>query len=94
MYPKLPRNVRSPLGFFTLVVLITETILGTVAGRASGPDFTLLIVSMVAIIVLLVVIVACIAYRQPEALIGMPPRSAARRCPECRLGPREENRPQ
>ncbi len=64
------RAVQTPLGFFTLLVLVAEVILGLLAGKASGSDFTILVVSMVSLLFLLVLIVAYIAYRNPDALTG------------------------
>jgi hypothetical protein len=48
------RSVQTPLGFFALVVLVGEAILGALAVRATGRDFTLLVAGMLVILVLLI----------------------------------------
>jgi hypothetical protein len=50
--------VKTPLGFFALVVLITEVILGGLAARATGLDFTLLVIGMLIVLISLIVVVA------------------------------------
>lgn len=60
--------VQTPLGFFTLAILVAEVILGLLAGKAGDSDFTLLVVSMVGLMFLLVLIVAYIAYKNPDVL--------------------------
>ncbi len=65
--------VRTPLGFFVLLVLIVEVILGLVTGLSSGTDRTYLIFGMLALIFLLVGIVSIIAVFRPEALYGRRP---------------------
>jgi hypothetical protein len=47
-----------PLSFFALVVLVVEGILALLAGKATGWDFTILLVSMVGLLFALVIIVA------------------------------------
>jgi hypothetical protein len=64
------KTVQTPLGFFVLVVLVTEVILATTATFSEGFDRTFLISGMVVLIFLLVAIVAFLAYRRPEALRG------------------------
>lgn len=66
-------TVQTPLGFFTLTVLVVEVVLGIVANFSQGSDRTYLIVSMIALIFLLVAIVASFAYFRPEALRGRRP---------------------
>jgi hypothetical protein len=66
-------TVQTPLGFFTLTVLVVEVILGLVATFSQGSDRSYLIISMIALIFLLVVIVAGFAYYRPEALRGKRP---------------------
>ena len=74
--PSLParadliRTVQTPLGFFVLVVLVVEGILGVTASLSEGSARTYLVVGMIAVIVLLVGIVAFMAYRRPEGLKG------------------------
>jgi hypothetical protein len=64
------QSVKTPLGFFTLVVLITEVILGVLAQKASGGDFTILVISMIALMFVLVGIVAYMSFRKPDTLIS------------------------
>lgn len=66
-------TVQTPLGFFTLTVLVVEVILGITANLSQGSDRTYLGISMIALIFLLVVIVAGFAYFRPEALRGKRP---------------------
>ena len=68
-------TVQTPLGFFTLSVLIVEIIIGITANFSQGSERTYLIICMIALIVLLVVIVASFAYFRPEALMGKRPIS-------------------
>jgi len=67
------QSVRTPLGFFTLAVLVVEAILGLTAYFSQGQDRTYLIVGMLVLIFLLVVIVAGMAVFRPEALSGVRP---------------------
>jgi len=67
------QTVRTPLGFFTLTVLVVEVILGIAANFSQGLDGSCLIVSMIALIFLLVAIVAGFAVFRPEALSGKRP---------------------
>ncbi|MFM0175834.1 hypothetical protein PQR33_41755, partial [Paraburkholderia sediminicola] len=65
------KEVKTPLGFFALVVLVVEAILGGVAALSGpGPDRTLTIGGMLLLILTLVLIVAYLAYSRPEALFG------------------------
>ncbi len=50
------RAVKTPLGFFSLVVLAVEAILGVVVGLSSGMDRTISIVGMIVLIGCLVVL--------------------------------------
>ena len=68
---KLISTVQTPLGFFSLVVLIVEAVLGSVAALSSGIDRTWLVIGMLALIFLLVVIVASMAIFRPKALYGI-----------------------
>jgi hypothetical protein len=67
---RIIETVQTPLGFFTLTVLVIEVILGLVANFSQGPDRTYLIIGMIVLIFLLVVIVSAFAYFKPEALTG------------------------
>ena len=62
--------VRTPLGFFALIVLVIEAIFAVVAGIANGVDRTITIGGMLFVILALISIVAYFAYRRPEALAG------------------------
>jgi hypothetical protein len=64
------RTVQTPLGFFVLVVLVVEAILGVVATFGAGFDRTLTIAGMLVLIASLIAIVAFLAYSRPEALAG------------------------
>jgi hypothetical protein len=66
-------TVQTPLGFFTLTVLIVEVILGITTNLSQGPERNYLVISMVALIFLLIFIVAGFAYFRPEALRGKRP---------------------
>jgi hypothetical protein len=63
-------TVQTPLGFFTLTVLVVEIILGFVASLSGGLDRTYLIIGMLILIFLLVIIVSILAFFKPEALMG------------------------
>lgn len=69
---ELINAVRTPLGFFVLVVLIVEIILGITTNFSSGNDRTYLIIGMLVLIVLLVLIVAGMAIFRPTSLYGLP----------------------
>lgn len=66
-------TVQTPLGFFTLTVLVVEVILGIAANFSQGSDRSYLIVSMITLIFLLVAIVTGFAFFRPEALKGKRP---------------------
>jgi|GEM_PF-3480143 len=66
-------TVQTPLGFFVLVVLIVEAILGITASSSSGNDKTFLIGGMLALIFLLVLIVSGMAVFKPPSLYGKAP---------------------
>ncbi len=68
-------TVQTPLGFFTLIVLVVEIILGLLAAKAEGTDFTILISSMVGLLFLLALIVAYLSYKKPEVLVSRSYRS-------------------
>lgn len=64
--------VQTPLGFFTLVVLVVEGILGSLAGTTfSGTERSTALYGMLAIIGALIIVVACFAVFRPEALSGI-----------------------
>jgi|GEM_PF-1818200 len=73
------REVQTPLGFFALIVLVAEAILGFLASKASGLDFTLLVGGMIFILLLLIVTVAFLAHKSPARLgYGTPSLPAAK----------------
>ena len=61
--------VKTPLGFFVLVVLLVEMIFAVAAGKFYDQR-TIIISSMLALIFMLVLIVAALACYRPEALNG------------------------
>ena len=63
-------SVKTPLGFFTLVVLLIEIIFGVVSAFVSPGLQSFLVISMVLLIFCLVGVVAYLAVRHPEALRG------------------------
>lgn len=67
------KTVQTPLGFFTLTVLVVEIVLGIAANFSQGLDRSYLLVSMIALIFLLVALVAGFAFFRPEALSGRRP---------------------
>jgi hypothetical protein len=68
------RSVQTPLGFSALVVLVVESILGGLAVRATGRDFTILVVGMLTTVLFLVVAVFWTARSDvpPSALTARP----------------------
>lgn len=71
----LIRVVRTPLGFFTLAILIVEGLLLALAINAKGADFTLLLWGMLVLAVLLVLSVLTIAVlqsRSKASAVSMP----------------------
>lgn len=63
--------VTSPLGFFVLVVLIVEALLGILAGLSGDADRAEFVRIMAAIIVMLIVVVSVLSWFRPDALMGM-----------------------
>jgi hypothetical protein len=64
--------VQTPLGFFTLVVLVVEGILGILLGTTlSGTDRSTALYGMLSIFAALIIVVACFAVFRPEALAGV-----------------------
>lgn len=67
----LIQAIRTPLGFFALVVLVVEAIFGVVAAAtADASQRDEIIYAMIALIFLLVLLVAVLAVFRPEALRG------------------------
>lgn len=69
----LVQTVKTPLGFFTLIVLIVEAILGITASFNQGTDRTYLILGMLFLLFILVIVVSLFAFFRPEALSGKRP---------------------
>ena len=74
---KVPSNrvgiistVKTPLGFFVLVVLVVEAILGGIAYASNTPNSTFALLGMIGILVLLIAVVVFLAVYRPEALRG------------------------
>lgn len=67
------RAVQTPLGFFSLVVLLVEVVLASGLPFSQGGERTALIAGMLALVFLLVLLVAGIAVFRPHALYGIPP---------------------
>jgi hypothetical protein len=65
---KIIQAVRTPLGFFTLVVLVIEAFMIYTCKDLSGSNLTLLIVGMIGILLLLVLIVGITICFYPESL--------------------------
>jgi hypothetical protein len=62
--------VKTPLGFFALVVLVVEAMLGGLALASTGEDRAFLIRAIPVILVALVILVAAMTILRPEALWG------------------------
>jgi class 3 adenylate cyclase len=73
--------VNTPVGFFILVVLIVEAIIGVLAGLRVSADTQGLVRVMTAIIVLLIGVVALLAWLRPDSLVGMRGKSVPRLAP-------------
>jgi hypothetical protein len=70
------QTVQTPLGFFVLVVLVVEIILGVLASSSKGGERTYLVLGMLGLIFMLVIIVALLAAFRPGALQGVQPTPA------------------
>jgi hypothetical protein len=62
--------VQTPLGFFVLVVLVFEAVIGVFAAFSDAAERARLIGYMVLLLLLLIAVVALLAYFRPEALRG------------------------
>jgi hypothetical protein len=60
------KSVQTPAGLFALVFLIVEGILGVLAARASGRDFTLLVGGKLVLFLSLVVVFGILATKNPD----------------------------
>jgi hypothetical protein len=70
--PSIIQTVKTPLGFFSLVILAAATIFGITANLSQGSDRTYLIVGTIILIFLLVIIVTVLAIKWPGVLVGEP----------------------
>jgi hypothetical protein len=61
--------VKTYLGFFVLVVLIVEVVLGAVALKAQGVNQMIALYGMLFVILVMVAVVSFFAYKKPEALL-------------------------
>jgi len=64
--------VKTPLGLFALVLLVVEAVLGALAIKAEGADFTILTVGLIGIMATIVIIVGLVVRKNPEILDGRP----------------------
>lgn len=63
--------VKTPLSFFTLLILVVEVVFGIIASMSSGNDRTYLIIGTLSIIFTLVLLVAFMAIFRPASLRGI-----------------------
>ena len=61
--------VKTYLGFFVLVILIVEIVLGAVALKAQGVNQLITLYGMLFVILVMVAVVSFFAYKKPEALL-------------------------
>lgn len=61
--------VKTYLGFFVLVVLIVEVVLGAVALKAQGINQMIALYGMLFVILVMVAVVSFFAYKKPDALL-------------------------
>lgn len=61
--------VKTYLGFFVLVVLVVEAVLGVLALNSQGQNQLVALYGMLFVIVALIAVVSFFAYRRPEALL-------------------------
>jgi len=76
-WSEIIRTVQTPLGFFALVVLVVEAIVGGIAALSSGTDRTYLLLGMLVVMITLIFIVAILAFIRPESLHGQRPANVA-----------------
>ena len=69
-------SVQTPLGFFVLVVLVSNVLLGILASQAEPSQRTWLIYAIVIILSILILVVVGLAILRPEALRGLRPTPA------------------
>ncbi|AEV86858.1 hypothetical protein ACWT_5840 [Actinoplanes sp. SE50] len=72
-WPAIVEAVKTPLGFFALVVLAVEGILAVGVGLTSGPNQTYLVLGMIGLVASLILLVTGMAVWRPESLYGKTP---------------------
>jgi len=75
--PTVLQAINTPLGFFILVVLFVETIIGVLAAVRGSADTQGLVSVMAGIVVLLIGVVALVAWLRPDALLGLRGKAGA-----------------
>ena len=50
-------SIKGPIGLLTLVILVSEVILGLLAAKAEGTDFTLLVAGMLEVLITVLIII-------------------------------------
>lgn len=65
------REIKTPLGYFALAILVVEAILAALAIKATGFDLTVLVCGMVFSLVLLIAFVGYLSIKKPETLVGV-----------------------
>jgi len=65
------REIGTPLKYFALAILIVEGLLAALASKATGQDFTILVIGMVVALLLLIALVGYLVAKRPEALVGV-----------------------
>jgi Na+-driven multidrug efflux pump len=69
MLKNLAANVSTPIGFFSLIVLVVESILGGLALLSSPEDKTFIIRNMIYILFLVILIVTILVYTKQEYFV-------------------------
>lgn len=62
--------IKTPLGFFVLIVLVAEAFFGIFASTSTGYIQKLSLIALLVILVLLAVVVSLLAFFKPSALLG------------------------
>jgi len=65
------QEIGTPLKYFALAIFIVEGLLAALAYKATGNDFSILVVGMVGALLLLIGIVGYLVLKKPEALLGI-----------------------
>lgn len=66
-------TITTPLGFFSLVVLVVDSAIGVLAATSPMPERTPLLWSMAGILSLVIIVVAVLEYFHPGTLTGKRP---------------------